>query len=342
MAVIKQVYSETPGWTAAKAADLLENAFIDSGLMANWYDSFLSGTVENRVLEVVYDVSKTYGKTYYWFMITTASISISVASGWDTAGKVPSGAQYIDYYQTTTNTINNHINFSGALSTGTELQIVRYSSLLNSDISWFVLRNGSNPVPFHITPGSVILANWLDLNKVFFHHFVTPSLGSNSPTFFAYGYASFRSNYILRRSFCCGGSLADSTSLSGYANFIPLGSYTSLGNNLSAAGSNYSSSVYVVNGAIASTTTIAPYGFNDTNSAYSSDYTPVMFGYSLSPYIKTDMPNDMAIAFAYTISALAYGDRIVVSAGSEEWEVLSFVNTTLSRSPAPMLLARVI
>jgi hypothetical protein len=341
MAVTRQVYSASPTWTAAQAADLLKDAFVDAGLMTDWHASFLSGTIENRVLEVVYDAGKTYGKAYYWFMITTSAVAISVASGFNNSTNVPTGTQYLDFYATTTNSIANHISFGGTLSTGTQLEVVRYTSILNPDISWFVIRNSSTPIPFHIAPASTVLASWLDLDKVLFHHFVRPSLGVSSTTGAGYGFASFRSDYMLRRSFCCGGSLLNRTLVSSFADFVPLGSYTSPGNVTNNA-SNYQSAAYLLGSVIRNTTTIAPYGFTNTNPGYAQNYTPVMFGYSLSPYIKTDMPNDMAIHFAYTTTSIAYGDRIVVSAGVEEWEVLDFVNTTISTTAAPLLLARVV
>jgi hypothetical protein len=341
MAVTKQTYTAAPAWTAEQAADLLKNAFIDADLMVDWYDSFVNGAIQHRVLEVVYDNTKTYGTTYYWFTITTATIRVSVASGWNNTTNVPTGTQYLDFYSTLTNTVANHIIFSGTLSTGTQLDVVRYTSALNPSVSWFVLRNGSTPFPFFIAPPSTILANWLDLDRVLFHHFVTSDVGVSSTTSVGYGYASFRSNYLLRRSFCTGGSLVDRTIVGSYADFVPLGSYTAPGNFSNQAG-NYQSAAYILGSTIRSTTTIAPYGFTNTNPEYTTNYTPVMFGYSLSPYIRTDMPNDMAIHFAYTTTAISYGDRIVVSAGIEEWEVLNFANTTISTTAAPVLLARVI
>jgi hypothetical protein len=320
----------------------MKDAFIDAGLMTDWYASFLSGTIENRVLEVVYDGDKTYGTTYYWFMFTTSAIGVAITSGWNSSTNVPVGTQYLDFYSTATNTIANHVSFAGTLSTGTELQIVRYTSSLEQDISWFVIRNGSTPIPFHIAPASTVLANWLNLDRVLFHHFTRSSLGVSSTVAASYGFITFRSDYMLRRSYCSGGSLHNRTAVAGYLDFVPLSSYTSPGNASNNTG-NYISSVHTLSAnIIRSSTVIAPYGFTNTNPVYTDDYTPVMFSYSLSPYIRTDMPNDMAIHFAYTTTSIAYGDRIVVTAGIEEWEVLSFANTTLDTTAAPVLLARVV
>jgi hypothetical protein len=340
MAVTRQTYTASPTWTASQLATLFEDAFIDAGLMTAWYDSFLSGVIENRILEVTYDASKAYGKTYYWFMFTTAVARVSVATGWDDVAHVPTGTQYLDFFSTATNSSTNHYTIE-SLTTGTQVDLVRYTSTLDSDYSWFVLRNSSTPRPFYIAPASTQLVNWLDLDRVFFHHFVTPSLGVSSATAAGYGYLSFRSEYILRRSYCAGGSLLNRTTLASFADFVPLVSYTAAGNVTNNA-SNYQSAAYLLSGTVRNTTVLAPYGFNNTNPAYATDYQPVMFGYSLSPYTKSDMPNDMAVHFSYTTTSFSYGDRIIVSAGVEEWEILSFANTTINTTASPLLLARVV
>jgi hypothetical protein len=340
MATTRQTYTASPAWTASQLAGLFEDAFIDAGLMTAWYDSFLSSSIENRILEVTYDASKTYGKTYYWFMFTTTTARVSVATGWNDVTHVPTGTQYLDFFSTATNTVANHYILE-TLTTGTQVDLVRYTSTLNSDYSWFVLRNSATPRPFFIAPATTQLVNWLDLDRVFFHHFVTPSLGVSSTTSVSYGYLSFRSEYMLRRSYCAGGSLVNRTILSSYTDFVPLFSYTAAGNFNNNA-SNYQSASYLLSGTVRSTTVLAPYGFNNTNPAYATDYQPVMFGYSLSPYTKSDMPNDFGIQFNYTTTSFSYGDRIIVSAGVEEWEILSFVNTTIDTTASPLLLARVV
>lgn len=342
MAVTREVYSASPAWTASQAATLFENAFTDAGLMTAWYDSFLSGSVENRILEVTYDAAKTYGTTYYWFMFTTTGIAVSVASAWNATTHVPSGTQYLDYYATTTNSTTNHSIFSGTLSASTELQLVRYTSAITTDQSWFVLRNSATPVAFYIAPSTVELAPWLDLDKIFFHHFVTSDQWVISTTSNGRGSIAFASHMIMRRSYCGGGILYNSTSSTGYKYTIPLSVYFGGGHASNSASVNYAVSDFQQGGLFRATATIAPYGFADTNTAYASDYLPIMYGYTLSPYMRTDMPSDMAIHFQYTTTQFAFGDRVVVSAGVEEWEVLGFANTSVSQTPSPLLLARVV
>jgi hypothetical protein len=346
MAVTKQTYSAAPTWTAAQLAQLFEDAFIDAGLMTAWYDSFLSGSVENRVLEVTYDASKTYGKCYYWFQFTTSFAGVSIASGWDAATDVPTGTQYLDFFATTTNTTANHYSIAGTLIASTQISLVRYTS---GGHSWFVLRNGSTPFPFMITPGSATIVPWLDLDKTLFHHFVTATPRVGNPTS-ASSSASIRydSVYRLRRSYVAGYSLVSNTTISNYRdNTIPLHSYHSLANN----GSNQS--LVVTDGGSFGTNTTSlwirglstiftPAGLNNTNPAYATDYVPVLFGISYSPYVSTPLPADFAIYFPFTATQFSFGDNVVISAGTEEWEVLAFANNNQTTSPNPLLLARIV
>ena len=91
-----------------------------------------------------------------------------------------------------------------------------------------------------------------------------------------------------------------------------------------------------------STFVIVPYGFNNTNTVYTSDYLPVVNGYSYSNYTTSNMPADFGMFFNYSGTAFAFGDRIVVSAGVEEWEVYGFANNTSADSPSALIVARVV
>ena len=170
MAVTKQTYTAAPTWTASAAAALFEDAFIDGNLMTAWHDSFVNGSVENRILKVSYDATKTYGECYYWFVFTTTFIGVSVASGWNNSTNVPTGTQYLDYFATTTNITSNHSPLLSAASATTQLDLVRYTSAIDSDYSWFVIRNDAVPLPFMITPASAPIVPWIDLDKNLFHH----------------------------------------------------------------------------------------------------------------------------------------------------------------------------
>ena len=144
MAVTKQTYTLSPTWTASSLADTFRSAFIDAGLMTEWYDAFLSGSVENRILEVVNDATKTYGTVYYWFMFTTTEVRVHTALSWDATAHVPSGTIYQDYYSTTTNSTTNHTALSTSLVATTSLTLTRYTSAINTSCTWFFLRQSSS------------------------------------------------------------------------------------------------------------------------------------------------------------------------------------------------------
>jgi hypothetical protein len=327
MAVTKETYTAAATWTAAQLATLFEDAFVDAGLMTAWYDTFLSGTVENRILEITYDGAKTYGTTYYWFMFTTTTIGVAIAGGWNATTHVPTGTQYLDFFATTTNATTNHYVLRTGLATGTTAELVRYTA---SGYSWFAFRNGATPTPFFIAPASTGIAPWIDLGKVLFHHFIVPFA-------FAGGFdnaagVGFDSRYALRRSYYAQGALRSITSITSFrsATHQTLG-YQASSNSTSSSNSVGSSDAILV-----------PYGFSNTNPAYTTNYTPIVNGYSYSNYTTSNMPADFGIFFNYGTTAFAFGDLIVVSAGVEEWEIYGFANNTAADSASALLVARVV
>jgi hypothetical protein len=334
MAVTKQTYTAAPTWTAAQLATIFENAFVDAGLMTAWYDSFLSGTVENRILEITYDASKTYGKAYYWFMFTTTAVGVSVATGWNATTDVPTGTAFLDFFATTTNATTNHYILRSGLATGTAAELVRYTA---SGYSWFAFRNGAVPTPFFIAPAATGIAPWIDLNKVLFHHFIVSAVFVNGVGASGQAMAEFRSVYCLRRSYYAQGWLRDRSGLTSYLKAWPTLSYLALGNSSNNT-SNDSTSAFLIAGSYV----IVPYGFSNTNPEYATNYLPIINGYSYSNYVTSNMPADFGIFFPYGTTAFAFGDRIVVSAGVEEWEVYGFANNISADAPSALIVARVV
>jgi hypothetical protein len=342
MAVTKQTYTASATWTAAGAATLFEDAFIDAGLMTAWHDSFANGALEHRVLEIEYDGTKTYGTCYYWFIFTTTGIFVSVASGWNTGTNVPSGSQFLDYASTATNTTNNHIRVGPALVASTDLELSRYTA---SGHSWFSFRNGSVPTPFLITPGSATLPGWLDLDKVLFHHFVqSVTVRTGSTTNSGRAVVGFHSLYSLRRSFMAQGYPRDLTLSTNYGRYFPTMNYGMFGNQTNFAGNagDLSATSLPTTPSNSNLAVLAPYGFTNTNPEYASDYHPVISGYTYSFYVNTPVPSDFGLAFDFSSTSYSFGDRVIVSAGVEEWEVLQFSNVTATDASTPLLLARVV
>lgn len=332
MAVTKETYTAAATWTAAQLATLFADAFVDAGLMTTWFDSFLSGTVENRILEITYDGAKVYGKTYYWFTFTTTAIGVSVATGWNAATDVPTGTAFIDFFSTATNTQANHNILGSGLATGTAAAVVRYTA---SGYSWFAFRNGAIPVPFFIAPASTGIAPWIDLDKVMFHHFIYGTTEVTQSTGTSRASVVFSSAFNVRRSYWTQGLLRGVSLITNYnlRNFT-LG-YLAAGNT-NASGSNYS--VTSVDARLVS----VPYGFNNTNPAYTTNYFPVVKGYSYSNYVTNNMPADFGIFFNYGTTAFAFGDRIVVTAAVEEWEIYGFANNTDADNASALIVARVV
>jgi hypothetical protein len=335
MAVTKQTYTATPTWTASNAADLFEDAFIDANLMTAWHDSFANGSIEHRVLKISYDGTKTYGDCYYWFVFTTTFIGFSIATGWNTGTNVPTGTQYLDFYATATNTTVNHTPILTGANTGTQLDLVRYTSGIDTDYSWFVIRNSAVPFPFLIAPASATIVPWIDLDKHFFHHFVRCRLiVVSATTTTSIGTAQFFQEYRLRRSYIGGYALRGSTTISRYREGLSILCYSAFAH----AANSFSNDRILAS----SDEIIVPYGFTDSNPAFASDFTPVLKGCSFSAYLTNALPLDLGVHFPFTTTAFSFGDKIIVDAGIEEWEILDFANNNQATASNPLLVARVV
>jgi hypothetical protein len=346
MACTKETYTAVNTWTASQLANLFRDAFIDAGLMADWYDSFLSGSVENRILEVTYDGTKTYGKTYYWFMFTTSGVFLHVATGWNASTDVPTGTQYLDFFATTTNSTSNHWTMLSASSSST-IELVRYTSGNDLNQSWFVLKNSGTRRCFTVVNGAKDTQPYLDMDKGFFCGFchTRPSCLLFS------GALTFTRGPGLRRDLIIGSSLKGSSTNSDYSSSsasIPTLVYGAPGNASSnnnsniitsfSADGNYTQQQGARAGAI-----ILPVAFSDTNPAFTSNSNPVFHSMPFMPYITDSLPSDFGLTFHYATNTFSPGDTFVVSAGVEEWEVLDFAaNSSAVTGASPLFLARMI
>jgi hypothetical protein len=346
MACTKATYTATATWTASQLADLFRDAFIAAGLMAAWHDSFLSGSIENRVLEVTYDGAKTYGKTYYWFMFTTSGVFLHVATGWNTGTDQPTGTQYLDFFATTTNATTNHWN-AVALSTSSTVELVRYTSNVDTQQSWFVVKSGTTRFCFTIVNGAKTVQSWMDLNKGFFAGFawtrpIVVVSSTNRPS----GLMRFGRGPALRRDLTLGAALNGSTTTANYSStsaLFLLESYGAPGNGSNNFSDNaavmFSTSTTDANpGAI-----ILPCNFSGTNPAFTTNSNPVFHSMPYMPYITSSLSSDFGITFHYATNTFSPGDTFVVSAGTEEWEVLDFAaNGSAVTGASPLFLARMI
>lgn len=330
MACTKQTYTAVATWTASDLADLFEDAFIDAGLMTAWYDSFLDGSTENRVLEVVYDAAKTYGKTYYWFMFSTNGVYLHVATGWDEPNNVPSGTQYLDYFSAATNTTGNHWLMYSANSANS-VELVRYTSGVDADQSWFVLKSGATSRTFTIVNDAMTMQTWIDLDKGFYNGFAYDAFFVSSTQ----GFAKWETGPTLRRDILMGCGLIGSVAGSDYTlnSQEPLIGYRTVG-HLSNSVNNYTYNHPYI---------FLPVGFSATNPAYASNSNPIFHSLTWNPYITESLPADFGLTFHYATNTFSRGDTFVVTAGTEEWEVLDFTaNSSAVTGASPLFLARMV
>ena len=331
MAVTKQTYTATATLTPATFFTQLRSAFIDAGLMTEWYDSFLISSIENRVLEIT-NAAGTYGKTYYWFMVgSNGNLFYHVATGWNAGSHVPSGTQYLDYFATTTNTTANHRQIL-TFNLTSDVKITRYTS---GNTNFFVISQGATYICFTIVKGSGSFQPWVDFSKGFLTllYEVTPSVSSR------YGQISFNRYSSLRRELGRGVALNGSTTSGDY-----VGTSLSWGAEYAYCGLGNASNNWNVNLGLTTVTRSAillPIGFNGTNGAYSTDSSPVFNSLPFSQWITTTMGSDFGITMLYTANTLGIYDTITVSTGTEVWEVMAFTNNvSLTTGATPVMLAR--
>ncbi len=329
MAVTTATYTATGTWTASQLADLFEDAFVASGLMTAWHDSFASSGVENRVVEVAYDGGATYGTTYYWFMFSTAGAYLHIATGWNTGTHVPTGTQYLDYFSTATNTTGNHWQFFAGGSSST-VTLTRYTSGIDADQSWYVISNGTLRRCFTITPATMTLQSWLDLDKGCFNGFASCIAATSS----GQGWLSFGRGPGLRRDLLVGPGLVGSTTASSYTTTAAderLIGYRAPG-HVSADNNNFNLDQPYI---------LLPVGFASTNPAYSTNSNPVFHSLPHNPYVVDPLPADFGLTFHYATNSFSVGDTMVVTASVEEWEVLEFsANSSAVTGASPLFLAR--
>lgn len=307
MAVTKQTYTAAATWTATQLADIFKQAFIDAGLMTDWFDSF-SNTVENRVLRVVNDGSKTYGTVYYWFMFTTGGVFVATTSTWNATTHVPTGTQYIDYYAATTNVTTNHTTML-ALTPTTTCTLTRYTSGVNNNVSIFLLRNGTSNFTFMLSHPGFNANSMVDQNAVQFNalYSIYGATSNNMAIINTTQIHNTRASYL--------GAVANRgrtssdlylTSNRDISSFRLLGN---VNNSLSNAPGGGVPAIYL------------PVADNNTNTNLASDHTPVFTSPQISPYMNP-LPSDFAMIPYYVSSAMTTQDTFVVTAGVEEWEML--------------------
>lgn len=329
MAVTKQTYTATGTWTASQLAGIFRSAFINAGVMTEWHASFLSGTVENRVLQVVNNPTKTYGTVFYWFMFTTGGVFLNTALGWNTTTNVPSGTQFLDFLALTTNATTSHRTLV-TTTAATTCTITRYTSAVNTDCTWFVLRNGTTNCTFMVPRGNYNVTSFVDQNIMAYNGIIdVTSTIVNNVSNIEFRHVSGH----LRRTYLGSVTLRGSVDATGFLSYNPIISRYIANGNANNSNANFSAATEGV---------ILPTAFVNTNPAIGTNYNPIFTSISPSPYLPA-LPSDFGIASYYLSNAMVTSDTLVVSAGTEEWEMLRVTNNATSVDAAKVLfLARVV
>jgi hypothetical protein len=332
MAVTKQTYTATATWTASGLAGIFETAFIDAGLMTAWFDSFLSGTIENRILRVINDNSKTYGTVYYWFMFTTSGVFLHTALDWNASTHVPTGTQYLDYFATTTNATTNHRRLADTnFSASTTVTLTRYTSAVDTDVSWFLVRNGSINRAFFIPSAGFNASSFVDQNKVAYNG-VTAVVSGASLNMSILDFKHFGGH--TRRTYLGAAALRANITSSEYIDLASLQRISVVG-NASGSSSNLS-----VDGTDASGL-VLPVALTNAQSGLVSNHNPIFTGPPTSPYMAS-MPSDFGVAGYFDSNSMAVQDKLIVSSGTEEWEMLAVALNAITDAGKVLFLARVV
>lgn len=345
MAVTKQTYTLTSGWTAAGVRNMFRGAFIDAGLMTDWHDSFTTtsgGGAAIGVMEIAYNAARVYGRTYYCFNFRdNESPGVTIANSW--GASVPLGAQFVDYHiavGSITGSDNSQMTRlrlypTDGISPESSLFLDRYTSTDDARQSWFVIRQGTLlSQPFSFLHKDTSLHPWLDLDKGMISGFSTVQ----AAVFNRQGFISFQLQECVRRCLLIGSiARSNSATASGifHAIFFRTHSYTGVGSS-TQAGENFSSDIR--GGAFP-----LPIGKASINPAFLADYVPICTNLPWSPFTPTRLAEDFAVYMHYSDNTTVYGDRFIAQAGINEWEAIAFSNNgVVIDGASPTFLARVV
>jgi hypothetical protein len=334
MAVVKSVSAVTATWTASQLASAFESAFVGAGLMSAWFDSFAGSEFEHRILEVTYDATKAYGKTYYWFIFDASSASVATCSGWDTGNKRPRGIGVTDglanldwagnsaaAVAATTKSLHYQIL---SLSNTTSCSLTRYTS---SGRSFFTLRSGTLWNTFTIDQAAVSLRSWYNAAFAGAYH---NGFWTVSPDISNLLGINFVNRLSTRRAAFGGSGYANGNSTQ--RNYMTGFSFQDIYENVNAAGG-------FRDGMIA-----MPHWTTANNSALPANFTPVFTGIRPGAIYASDLPADFGITALRGASAntIAIQDAVIAVAGSEEYEILSGQPRGVSGEANNLFVARTV
>jgi hypothetical protein len=349
MPVTKQTYTVASPWNNAQMAAGFRDAFIGAGLMTDWYDSFLDTGIEHRILEITYDASKAYGKTYYWFKFANSQVYVHIASGWNATTRKPNGTRLVDYYSDSTtladatNRVNNVSTIvTNSLNTNTTTTITRFTSQVDASFTWFLVRNGSLNLNFHINRNPPL--SWIDLNKVFY----TSMMWQRSWVTGSSGGAAFVLFPMATRRSHLGRALGVDTNpfFYGASSFTLFRDYDR---------SIFQTLAYHFSGNRPNENANSNPSFGDSNGvlfpvnflgnpSYTAVDNPIFNGFPLTAYSAGVLPSDFGIASYFGSNTMASFDQFVVTPSVEVYDIIQVTNSGQANNGyvSPMFLARVI
>lgn len=341
MAVTKEVYTLTAGFTPTDVIGILEQAFIDAGLMIGWHDSFSIGGRSFGVFECVYDPLKTFGTTYYLISADANRVGVNVGTGWDTGTNEFTGVQFLDYYVQPPN-VEPYANFRGTqisidYNNSSSLSLYRYTSTASVTQSWFVFQRGlSVSYPFAIHHPGQSLYSWLNLDLGMIPGLYTAATDINANV----GRTSFSLQENIRRAYPYGQTLTGYVDTY-YGNgrfsglFMPMYCYAGSGRTSNNATQNLN---FGQNGK-----TVLPIASAAANPAYAQDYNPICSELPWTSFSSAPLATDFGVYMHYENNTLNFEDRFVVDPGVEEWEILTCTNSPVVTTVAsPTFIARVV
>jgi hypothetical protein len=310
MAVVEQTYAATAPWAVADVCSRLQSAFTDAGLMTTWFAAFASGGREHRVLEIIYDPAKAYGKTYYWFTVSSTAIHVRTSTGWNTSTNIPSGpgvagTQYVDWGDTDTTALNfAHQLF--AIQSTINFTVTRYTS---GGRSFFLFRTGTTYRTFTIDPAGTTFKSFYNLELGY--HSGIYSVDATNRRVRILSLHRNRRELFLGSSLNAGISSASPATAAPVLNFcIPV----NFGSSTAFLG--FPDEGFVLPG----WTTAA-------NPSAGQNFNPVYHSIRLTSVHAADMPADFGIGSIKISDLLAIQDNANVSDGTEEYKIGAFSNS---------------
>jgi len=352
MAVTIATYTNAGvNYTPTQLATALGSAFIDSGIMIDWYASFTSGSNQVRVLEVIYDPTKAYGKTYYIFIFSGADIFVTISSGWNTSSNIPAGptgagTQYLDWFSTTistTNALRLTASTTAGFNNAQSATVRRYTSTVRSNFSVILIANGTTTISFFIER-TAPNPSMVDLSKEFYTSMFWPRVSR----FAATAQVGFQLFPMRTRRTQLGSSLRSVTDGGQFGNYNLAVSPWEIGTDdvffLMGCECGFigNDSNFDNNDRFTRRVDLCPNRFSNTNPEYPANVVTPYFNVPFNCYSSAVLPGDFAAGALYNSNTTQTNATVQITPGVEEYEVVAVANADTLGRPTAFFGARTV